>query len=906
MDDLLRERWQQVDAIFAAALERSPAERDAFLERACGRDGELVREVRALLASELQAEAALGESATTFASPLLACAMPFREPNGEASRAADTRLGPYRMIGELGRGGMGAVYLAERADQQFVKRVAIKLVKRGMDTDQVLRRFRYERQILASLEHPNIARLYDGGVSNDGRPYLVMEYIEGQPLDAYCDEHRLTIDRRLALFRAVCEAVQFAHQNLVIHRDLKPSNILVTPDGTIKLLDFGVAKLLQHESPDDTSTHTETELRAFTPEYASPEQILGHRATTASDVYGLGVVLRQLLAGRRPSRPARGYRLDAARDLAERFPDRPSDAARAGGPDIAAARSTSLERLVRSLRGDVDAIVLKTLERDPRRRYDSPRALAEDVERHLSGAPVLARYATPGYRLWRYALRHRAGVGTATTFAVLIVAFAVFYSARITRERDLAERQRDKAEQVVGFLTGMLTAADPNKAQGDTLTVYDVLTRSEQHLDTALAAQPEVKEELWRVLGDTYRELGDYPRARRLLERSYTLGRSLRGEGDTLVAATASNLAGALQALGQRDSAERTVRRVLDVRRAQYGESHRLVAASLNQLGELRWNSGDSDEGARLIGQSLAINRRIGAAPEVLASSLNNLGNLMRSQARPAEAERLIREALALRKKALGMKHPAVPGTMIDLGSVLRDRGDYVASDSVLRAALDIRRRILGANHPDIVSSMIDLAYTVQAQRKYAEAESLFRAAIDMDRRLLGAHHPLVGFHLMAFGLLLEERGDVARAEPLYRSAIDIQERALAPGHANTTSAVVMLGRLLVERGDTRAGEKLLRRAVAARTAENGPTHYMTLWVRADLGWCLAKQGRLAEAESILVESHAAWRPRPGVRDAAALRRLRENIVDVSLQLHKTSQAEVFRKLLASAAAPRD
>jgi serine/threonine-protein kinase len=903
MDDLTGERWQQIDALFAAALERRPAERDAFLDRACGRDGELAREVRALLASELQAEAALGESATAFASPLLG-AMPFREPDGEASHATGTRLGPYRVMAQLGRGGMGAVYLAERADQQFVKRVAIKLVKRGMDTDQVLRRFRYERQILASLEHPNIARLYDGGMSDDGRPYLVMEYIEGRPIDAYCDEHRLTVDRRLALFRSVCEAVQFAHQNLVIHRDLKPSNILVTPDGTIKLLDFGVAKLLQHEATDDTSTRTE--LRAFTPEYASPEQILGQRATTASDVYGLGVVLHQLLAGCRPSRPGRGKRIDVARDPAERFPDRPSDAARTGGPAIAAARSTSLERLVRNLRGDVDAMVFKALERDPRRRYDSARALAEDIERHLSGAPVLARHTTPGYRLWRYALRHRAGVGAATTFGGLIIAFAVFYSARITRARDLAERQRDKAEQVVGFLTGMLTAADPNQAQGDTLTVYDVLTRSELHLDTALAAQPEVREELWRVLGDTYRALGDYPRARRLLERSYALGRSLRGDRDTLVAATARNLADALHALGQRDSAERIVRRVLAVQRAQFGESDRLVAASLNHLGELRWNAGDADQGARLIERSLAINRRVGAAPEVLAFNLNNLGNILRYQGRHAEAERLIREALALRKKALGMKHPAVPGTMIDLGSVLRDRGDYVASESVFRAALDIRRRILGADHPDIASSMIGLAYTVQAQRKYAEAESLFRAAIDMDRRLLGAHHPLVGFHLMALGLLLEERGDVAQAESLLRSAIDVLERTLGPDHPNTTIAVAALGRLLVERGDAPAGEVFLRRAVDARTAKNGPTHYLTLWARADLGWCLAGQGRLTEAESILLASHAAWRPRPGVLDSAALRRLRANIVDVSLGLQKASQAEVFRKLLAAGATPRD
>lgn len=586
MNDLSRERWQQIDAVFAAALEQPAAGRDAFLERACGHDPELAREVRALLASDPLAEAALGESATAFAGPLVDVVMP-DSGAGDASQSAGVRLGPYRVIREIGRGGMGAVYLAERDDQQFEKRVAIKLVKRGMDTDEVLRRFRYERQILASLEHPNIARLYDGGVSDDGRPYLVMEYIEGQAIDIYCDQLCLTVDRRLELFRSVCEAVQFAHQNLIIHRDLKPSNILVTPDGTIKLLDFGIARLLQHDAPDDTSARTET--RAFTPEYASPEQILGHRATTASDVYGLGVVLHQLLAGRRDVvTGTQDDRNHAARELVDRLPDRPSDSARAGVATIAAARGTSIERLVRRLKGDVDAIVLKALEKEPTRRYDSPRAFAADVERHLTGAPVIARRATHGYRLWRYARRHRSGVAASLTLGALIVAFGLFYSARITRERDLAERQRDKAEQVVGFLTGMLTAADPNKAQGDTLTVYDILARSEQRLDTALAAQPEVQEELWRVLGATYRELGDYTRARGLLERSYASALARRGKADSLALETASQLAGALQALGHRDSAERTVRRVLESRRAQYGESNRLVAASLNHLGELR------------------------------------------------------------------------------------------------------------------------------------------------------------------------------------------------------------------------------------------------------------------------------------------------------------------------------
>ena len=891
MDKRARERWLEIDGAFASALACPEHERDALLARIARDDEDLARSVRALLAAEPLAEAALGESASAFAIPLVQAEQQAGR-EGDPTAVAGTRLGAYRVIAEIGRGGMGAVYLAERADDQFEKRVAIKLVKRGMDTDEVLRRFRYERQILASLEHPNIARLYDGGVSDDGRPYLVMEYVDGQPLDAYCDRLALTVERRLALFRSACAAVQYAHQNLVIHRDLKPSNILVTPDGTIKLLDFGIAKLLQPDVADDTLTRPE--LRAFTPEFASPEQLFGRPATTASDVYGLGVVLHQLLAGRRVAHHALADRLQTSREQAERLPERPSDAARAAGMVVATARGTTRERLVKRLEGDLDAIVLTALENEPQRRYESPGALAADIERHLTGAPVRARRATTAYRLWRYAQRHRARVAVAVTFSILVVAFPLYYGARVARERDRAQRQRDKAEQVVGFLTGMLTAADPNKAQGDTLTVFDVLARSEQRLDTALSGQPAVQEELRRVLGTTYHELGDYPKARRHLERAYALGMSLRGETDSVVGATASSLAKTLETLGVLDSAERTVRRVLELRRARYGDTSSLVASSLNQLGELRQSAGDLEEGARLIGQALAINRRRGAAREELATNLSDLGRVMRSLGRHAEAEALLREALALRERTLGMKHPSVPATMIALGSVLRERGHYLAAESLFRASLDIRRRVLGADHPDIVASLIGLAYAVEAQHKYAESESLFGQAIDMNRRILGADNTEVGMDLIALGEVFEERGDVTRAKRLLKSALDLFERSVGQEHSRTIMAVVALGRLHVESGSPRAGERLLRRAVATRTAKNGPTHYMTLWARADLGWSLAKQRRFVEAESVLVETHAAWRPRPGIRDSMALRRLRENIVDVSVRLSKPAQADVI------------
>jgi serine/threonine-protein kinase len=882
------DRWRQVDRLFDDALRLPVDERTGFLARVGAWDATLAREVARLLDADDAAERALGESAAAFAAPLLAAA--------ERDDAPPPRCGPYRLVREVGRGGMGAVYLAERDDAQFARRVAVKLVKRGMDTDEVLRRFRAERQILARLEHPNVARLYDGGASDDGRPYLAMEYVEGLPIDAWCDERRLDVDRRLALFARVCDAVQFAHRQLVVHRDLKPSNILVAADGEPKLLDFGIAKLLADDAGGAT---TQGGARAFTPEYASPEQILGEPVTTASDVYGLGVVLYQLLAGRRPFDASQARRYGTSDALEWREADPPSVAAAADGASVAAARGTTPERLARRLRGDLDAIVLRALERRPERRYGSPRELADDLARSRDGLPVLARRPTRAYRAGRFVRRRRVALGAGSATVAVLAALGAFHAARVGRERDLAERQRDKAEQVVGFLTDMLTAADPNRAQGDTLTVFDVLRRSEARLDTALAAQPAVREELWSVLGQTYLELGDYPRARRLLERSYAVGRRLRGPGDSLIVGTAGHLAGALRHMGERDSAERVARGMLAARRAQYGERHPQVGAALNVLGELRWQAGDFDAAAALFTRAIAISPRAAPDTATLALLLNNLGATRRSQLRFAEAAALTREALALRERQLGPTHPDVPQTMVNLAALLRDAGDYAAAESLFRVTLDVRRRVLGPVHPDVAGSLMGLGYTLQARGRLAAAESTFRDALALNRRLLGPRHPEVGMDLYALAAVHHERRDDATAAALYREAIAVMEGALGPDHPNTLTPVTALGRLLVERGDASGGEQLLRRAADARRRTLGPTHRLTVTTDAELGWSLARQGRLVEAESVLARSLAAWRPAPTVRDSAARRRLRERLAEVYGRLGRPERADAVRRAAA-------
>src|SRR5690606_8890662 len=448
------------------------------------------------------AEAELGESLTDYAETVLA------ELAGEASGEPHDsalplggRVGAYRLVEEIGRGGMGTVYLAERDDAEFEKRVALKLVKRGMDTDDILLRFRYERQILASLEHPSIARLYDGGAAPDGRPYLVMEYIEGEPITRYAERHQLGIEERLRLFVGVCGAVAFAHRNLVVHRDIKPSNILIGSDGSPKLLDFGIARLLDPAAPDAMPL-TRTGLRLLTPEYASSEQRLGQPATTATDVYALGLVLYELLAGTRAD-PERLHR-----------------------PSTVATR----EDVRRRLRGDLDTIVLRALADDPERRYASADQLGDDIERHLGGLPVHARGDSVGYRTGRFVRRHRVAVAAAALVVLSLVTglgAAVVQAERAAGERDVAQQERARAEQISTFVLDLFSASDPLAADGgDTLRVRQLVDRSVDRVRAELATQPQLQAQMLITLGRVYRNLGLYGRGEELLVEALDVARA--------------------------------------------------------------------------------------------------------------------------------------------------------------------------------------------------------------------------------------------------------------------------------------------------------------------------------------------------------------------------------------------
>ncbi|MFQ5572027.1 MAG: tetratricopeptide repeat protein, partial [Rhodothermales bacterium] len=716
------ERWQQVAGLLESALAMPPEQRTPFLDQACPDDPDLRREVAILLNAHDQAGDFLQEIDADQATALI-------ESVGGAATEGQ-RIGPYQLVRELGRGGMGAVFLARRADEQFEQQVALKLIKRGMDSEAILRRFLHERQILARLHHPNVARLLDGGVSDEDRPYFAMEYVEGVPLTDYCDGHRLDVEARLRLFEKVCRAVQYAHTNLVVHRDLKPSNMLVTEKGELKLLDFGIAKLLGHDETEaGEGTLTEAGLRVMTPEYAAPEQIRGETITTATDVYALGVVLYELLTGHRPYQFERRTPEEVAHVIGEAQPERPSTAVsqsaevrRGDGttetitPEgVSRARGTQPERLRRRLSGDLDTVVLKALRKEPERRYASAEAFVEDIRRHLAGLPVTAQKDTLAYRASKFVRRHTVGVAASAALAMLAI-LAVGFAVAMALQQAKTAQEATKTEQVKDFLVSLFEMSDPDASKGETITAREMLDAGAARIETELADQPEVQAEMMDMMGEVYWKLGLYDPAQPLFERALTLRRTLLGNEHEDVATSLNNLALLLYEKGDYDTAEPLFREALAMRRKLLGQEHPDVAISLNHLALLLQRTGDYDA-----------------------------------------AEPLYREALAMKRKLLGEEHPSIAIGLNNLALLLRDKGDYDAAVPFLREAVAMWRKVQGEEHTDLATGLQNLASLLRRKGDYAAAEPLYREALVMRRKLLGREHPSVATTLSGLATLLRD-----------------------------------------------------------------------------------------------------------------------------------------------------
>jgi eukaryotic-like serine/threonine-protein kinase len=787
------ESWNRIEEVFHRAIERPPARRARFVQRACAGELSVLREVESLLAqyeadpSYLEQPVfALGDIAET----------------DEADPIVGRMVGPYRIIATLGEGGMGRVYRAERADGTLRMSVAIKVVRRGMDSDEMLQRFRSERQILASLEHPNIARLIDGGITDDGRLYFVMEHIGGAvAIDRYCSEHELDVDARLRLFATVAAAVHYAHQSLVVHRDLKPANILVSAKGEVKLLDFGIAKILDPQSLGMTATLTRVEHRILTPERAAPEQIRGEPITTACDVYLLGALLYELLTGRRPYDVSSCSIAEIERIICEQSPERPSTAV------------SGDRRLARRLAGDLDTIILKAMHRDPRRRYASAEALAEDIARHLDGKPVVARGDSLSYRAGSFVRRHKGGVAAGGALFASISGFGVvmaIQAGRIRRQADAITRERDTSQRVVVFLRELFRTSDPGINRGAEVTARELLDRGVERIIADDETDPRVRMELLGEMAGVYANLGHRDRAELICRHSLDLAERSFAAGSEEVVDATINLASIIRTNGKRE------------------EAAALLESALPRLTELR--PGDSEE---------------------VAFVMNDLALIDLDRAEYAAAETRARDALAMRRRIFGDRHRDVARSLNNLAVVLRRAGrDGVEAEAFLGEALDILVGLYGENHPDVAKGMSNLAATLERNGRVDAAEALDRRALAITRELFDEHTDLANRLRSVAGHHLRRR-ELDEAEKLFTEAAEMWARVLGSDHVQRAGAIsglgeVALGRLDYERAELRFAEAL--EIVGARLGERHPLFASQL---VHLGDVASARRRFAEASGL-------------------------------------------------------
>lgn len=823
--------WQLVNVLFSEASAMAPHARAAFLDSRCVGTPLVRAEVESLLwfsSAGLDVDGRVAEAVAEVAS-------------GLRSTLPVETIGPYRLLSAIGSGGMGSVYLAERTGDGFTQRVAIKLMH-GVVGPEGIRRFRAERRMLASLEHVNVARLIDGGTTPEGLPFLVLEYVDGEPIDRYCNARALPLRDRLALFCQVCDAVAFAHRRLVVHRDLKPSNILIAPDGMPKLLDFGIAKLLEDDGTDALLLTTPS-MRVMTPAYASPEQIRGAPITMATDVYSLGVLLFELLTGTRPhrftSRDAGHMALVVA-------------TGEAPAPSTVADPSR-----VRELRGDLDTIVLTALNKDPARRYPTVEQLADDLRRYRDGRPIHARPSTWGYRASRFLGRHR----WAAVAAVLVVALTAGFGVALAASARRVAQERDTAERVTALLADMFAATDPAQTRGDNLTARELLDRGAARVDETLREQPEVRAPLLDALGNVYFGLGLWEPAQTLLTNSITARQEV-GDRDSLrAAATMHRLADVLLWRGQAKAAADLIASSLEIRRRRLGPRHADVAASVGLQARASLALGSPWSAIEpLYLEAIDIWRDTqSAGHQDEAVALVQIARGRSAEGNFAGAESAARESLEIRRRAFGDGHPLTTESLVTVAQVVHQSGRAAESEPLSREVLE-RRLALYQNdaHPWVHQAINQLAMVLADQGKLQEAEPLARQASDRSRATVGIFTG-TSSNLRVLGIILEDQGRLRAAEAAYLECVAIARKA-SNGAVQIALGQLSLARLYVLTGRAAAAVPIAEEAVALLQQRYGARHFQAAPALLARAVVLAANGRHQEAEALFRDTVAIQR----------------------------------------------
>lgn len=872
-------RWERIQALFHQAADLPPAERQAFLRSASDGDASLVAEVLDLLQEDAGDASLLDRGLAEVAYDLVedsrSSALPFSE------------VGPYRILRVLGEGGMGAVYLAQRAD--LGSKVALKLLRDAWLSPARRERFAAEQRLLAQLNHPSIARLYDADFLPDGTPFFVMEYVEGLPLTEYCEQHQCSVAERLRLFRQVCEAVQHAHSQAVIHRDLKPSNILVKPDGTIRLLDFGIAK--QVETLDVPAQQTMTGLRLMTPAYASPEQIRGQAIGSQTDVYSLGVILYELLAGQLPLDLSKLSAGEAEIVLLQNDPPKPSSAIKR-----TAARKTS-PALGSASWADLDVLCLTAMHKDADRRYRSVEALIRDVDHYLNGEPLEARPDTMPYRVGKFVRRNRRAVA-ATAFALaVVVGLTLFFIVRLTKARDTALAEAARAQRIQRFMTDLFEGGDESAGPSDDLRVMTLIDRGAQKAH-ALDADPRAQAELYETLGSFYESLGKFDQAQTMYQSALDERKVTFGLQSPEVAESLVGLGGLRDNEAQYDEAEKLYRQALAIAKQTLPARHPFVAKAMYSLGTVLVNRGQYDQAIPILDEAVRLQSQDEASTADLIVSLGELANARFYHGDYAISDSLNKRALAMDRKIYGNHHPNVAEDLINLGAIQFQLGHYPEDERYQREALSILQSFYGKDNQEVSSVMTALARALIPQGRIDEAADLLRQSLAIQERVYGLVHPRVAATVGELGKVAQRQGKLDDAEADFRRMADIYRKVYDGKHYYIGTALSNLAGVYMDRKQYKDSERFAREALHMYQLTLKPGHQLIGIASARLGRALLRQQRYAEAEA---QSHSGYEILTAQPDAPAdwLQNARADLAEEYEGLHNPEQAGKFRAELS-------
>jgi len=880
-----RERWQRIQSIFHDAVDLPEAKRKTFVETACGHDQELIREILAMLDQDASGHSLLDRNLADVAHEALAeSALP---------SLILKEIGPYRILKLLGEGGMGVVYLAERSD--LGSQVAVKVLRDAWLSPSRRERFATEQRTLAQLNHPSIARIYDADILSDGTPYFVMEYIDGSPLTQYCQELDCSVEQRLLLFRSVCEAVQHAHSHAVIHRDLKPSNILVKSDGTVRLLDFGIAKQL--ESLDLGVDQTMTGLRMMTPAYASPEQVRGERVGISTDVYSLGVILYELLTGQLPFDLSGLTPAEAATVITEHEPGKPSAAVRRdAGPG--AHRFLSLGKTAWA---DLDGLCLNALHKDPSRRYPSVEALIRDVDHYLNGEPLEARPDTWQYRIVKFVRRNQRAVAATAISAVLIGGLIVFFTLRVAKARDAALAEAARTQRIQQFMINLFQGGDAAAGPSESLRVITVVDRGVQQARN-LSHDPKVQAELYANLGSIYQKLGKFDEADSLLHSALDERKSLFGADSPEVAESLTALGLLRSDQAHLEEAEQFVHDGLEMARRHLPPNHPALAKADLAYGKVLAQRGFYERAISALNEAVRIQSAPGVAPADLATSLSTLADAHYSAGHYDVCRSLYTRVLEMHRQIYDPHHPLIADDLGSLAAVQRDLGFYAEAEQLDRQALDIVQAYYGLDHPQTAGRLTALAESLTYQNKYDEAVAALEQALAIQERVYGPAHPSVAETVNELGNVASMRDHLDEAEARFRRAADIYRAVYGDHHYLVAIALSNVAGIAMDKKDYPRAEQLFR-DVIRRYNETLPADNVNTGIaHVKLGRTLLRENKYKDAE---VETRAAYEIliKQSSSSSSFTRAARKDLAAEYDALNEPQKAARFRAELADATA---